>query len=298
MKVHLLSLFLWISVLLGSGYYSAYGREIMDATHIRVQLVDKPKRIVTLAPSLSELVAEILGDELDRIVGVSEYSDYPPKMRDRPSIGPYHQFNIEKIVSLKPDLVLATTDGNPSDKILYLRELGMPVVTVATGNFKEMEESIRLVAEALGVSQRGTQIVDQLKTGIERVRDKSKLHSKLRVMLQVGADPLVVVGKQSFLHSALEVTGATNLYSDAKDHYPRPSIEDVLSRDPDVIVILALGDTMEPYLNMAKKWNQFVKMKAVSQHKVYILKSDPLLRPTLRFLEGLSVLNRTLYGKN
>src|SRR5262245_40620061 len=105
-------------LLLFSSWCSA--REITDATQTKVVLVDRPNRIVTLSPSLGELAADLLGDNLDRLVGVSEFTDYPPALKKVNSVGPYHQFNLERVLALKPDLVLATLDGNPRDRVLHL----------------------------------------------------------------------------------------------------------------------------------------------------------------------------------
>src|SRR4051812_45152654 len=89
-----------------------------------------PKRIVTLAPSLGELASDLLGPELDRIVGVSEFTDYPPTLSKIPSIGPYVRINVEKVLSLKPDLVLGTVSGNSKEQVEQLIALGLHVLTV------------------------------------------------------------------------------------------------------------------------------------------------------------------------
>ena len=298
-SLHFLNrLFLVISFLgLCVSGHSLRAAEIVDYTGVRVKLVETPKRIVTLAPSLAELVVDLLDDGFDRLVGVSEYSDYPPTLKKLPSIGPYHRFNLEKVVSLKPDLVLATFDGNSKDQVLHLKELGIPVVVVGTESFKEIQDSIKLVERSLGRESRGIQMANQFKAGIEQLEKKGRTRKgpPLRVMLQVGDQPLVVVGNKSFLHSALETIGARNIFFDTQSRYPKPSLEEVLKRDPDVIVVIALGEEIQTYQEMAERWKRFSQLKAVINKRVYVLKSDGLLRPTLRFLEGLSLLERLLY---
>ena len=271
-------------------------REIRDASQVNVTVTDHPKRIVTLAPSLSELAADVLGESLDRIVGVSEYSDYPPGLKKVPSVGPYHLFNLEKVVALKPDLVLATLDGNSKDQVQHLREVGLSVIVVSTQNISEIEESMKLVSTALGKPEVGPQMIGQLRAGLQRFRGRARLRSPVRVMLQLGDGPLIVVGRKSFLHSALETVGALNIYADADAHYPKPALEDVLSRNPDFILILALGENLVPFQFMADRWKQMSGLKAVKSHHVSVLKGDPLLRPSLRILEGLALLERSIYG--
>ena len=275
----------------------ASAREVRDATQTTVTLKPVPRRVVTLAPSLAETVSEILGDALDRIVGVSEYTDYPAILKKRESIGPFFKVNLEKIMALKPDLVLATTDGNSKEQIGHLRELGMPVIVVSTASFKEIEESIRLVGQALGSPERGEQVASQLHRGVEHIRERAKTHPKRRVLLQLGDEPIVVAGKNTFLNEAVQAVGATNLYGDVNSSYPRPSLEDIVMRNAEVIVIFAMGADQKPYYSMASHWLQFPTILAVKERHVHIVQGDTILRPSLRLLEGLSLLEGSIYGK-
>lgn len=269
--------------------------EIHDASGAQVRLKSRPKRIVTLAPSLGELVADFSGADFGRIVGVSEFTDYPPALKKKKSIGPYHRFSLESVVSLKPDLVLATHDGNSKDQVLHLRELGIPVVVVASGDFAEVESSMRLVAKAIGLPKEGERMAQRFREGLEhlslRARQQRQRKGSPRVLLQLSERPLVVAGGKSFLHSALEALGAVNVYGEMASRYPQPSIEDAVSRDPDVIVALSMGD---PALML---WKSFPQMKAVKESRLRTVAADSLARPTLRLLEGLALLEKAIYEK-
>jgi len=277
---------------------STYAREILDASGTKVTLPDRPQRVITLIPSLGELAASFMEGELDHLIGVSEYTDYPPALQKLSSVGSYVHLNLEKILSMKPDLVLGTLDGNRKDEIQHLRELHVPIVLVKTGNFLEMYDSIQLVATVLDKSNEGKLMLKKLSQGLRQLRERGKTHVSKKVMLQVGDDPLTVAGKKSFLHDAITQVGVSNVYADADVHYPKPSLEDVLSRDPDFIVVAALGADLAPYLKMVKKWNQFSRLSAVKNNRVILLKSDALLRPTARILEGLAQFEQAIYGKN
>ena len=262
-----------------------------------VKLHEHPQRIVTLLPSLGELAADIAGQELSRIVGVSEYTDYPPALKHVESIGPYHRFSVEKVLSLKPDLVLASSDGNSKDQVMRLRELGIPVVVIRTENFAQIEESMIKVAQAMGQEGRGRQMAEQLRTGIQRVRERSLKRSgtPLKVLIQIGDDPLVVAGGNTFLQEALEAIGARNPYARASVHYPRPSLEDVIQQKPDVIIVLSLGQDKRIFEIMARRWSQHPAIPAVKNKRVHLIEDDALLRPTLRLLEGLALLEKRVY---
>lgn len=275
---------------------SAYAREVIDSTGVKVAVTDNPRRIVTLAPSLGELLSDLYSDELGRIVGVSDYTDYPPALKKVESVGPYPRINLEKVVVLKPDVVFATFDGNSKEQILHLRDLKVPVVVVKTQSLQEIYESIRIVSFAVGQSRNGENIINQLKVGISHLSSVTA-QPKKKVFLQLGDDPIITVGKAAFLNEILEIAGASNIYSDIKQSYPRPSREDVVSRNPDVIIVLALNANLPIFVRMANKWKSFLNMKAIENRSVHILKSDALLRPTLRLLEGIESLKKAIYEK-
>src|SRR5207237_1090052 len=154
-----------------------------------------------------------------------------------------------------------------------------------------------LVAEALGVPERGKAMAHQLKTGIERIKQKAALKARarqgsppvpLKILLQLGDSPLVVAGRKSFLQEGLEIIATQNIYGDVEASYPRPSIEDVLKKNPDVIAVIGMGPDLKQYQEMANRWTQFSHLNAVKNKKVFVVRSDALVRPTLRLLEGLS----------
>ncbi len=270
---------------------------VQDALGKEVTLVARPMRVVTLVPSLGELAADLVGDELERIVGVSELTDYPPALKKTTSIGRYDRFNIERVLSLKPDLVLATFDGNHRDQIERLRELKIPVVVVSTKNFDEVEKSMILVGDALGDKARGEAFAARFRAGLSHLKKEasaSKTHP--RVMMQVGTEPLVVVGGNTFLNEALELLEAKNVYGDRKEGYPRPALEDAVHRNPDQILVLAMSPDDTTLADAVKGWDRFPRMKAVKDKRVQLLKADALIRPSLRLLEGLSILNKALRG--
>lgn len=272
---------------------AAAAYEVTDALGAKVEIARAPSRIVTLAPSLGELAADVAGDRLERIVGVSEYTDYPPSLKHVTSIGPYNHVNLELIASLKPDLVLATKDGNARDQIEHLRELGVPVVVVATENFSGVADSMKLVARAMGDATEGEHMAARFTEGLAKAAGKP---SGRRVLLQLGDDPLIVAGKRAFLNDALTTVGAANLYGDLSEPYPRPSLEDAVSRDPDTILVLALGGDEAAFQRMAAAWARFPKLAAVKQKRVRVLRADALLRPSMRLLEGLSLLKAAING--
>jgi len=117
---------------------------------------------------------------------------------------------------------------------------------------------------------------------------------KKSILIQVGSRPLVVVGGNSYLNDAIETLGCKNVYSDLKQAYPRPSIEDVISRNPDTILILAMNDKKNLYEGWTKEWKGFERLKATQNQRIFVFRSDALMRPSLRWTEGLQALHQAL----
>lgn len=275
-------------------------RDLIDATQTRVFVPDFPVRIVTLAPSLGELVADFLSADLSRLVGVSEYSDYPPSLKKKASIGPFHQINLEAIVALKPDVVLATTDGNPKDEVDHLRELGVSVVVVESDSFLKIADSMVLVGTAVGDPAAGAQMATHFKEQLSALVANSKKRSageRPQVLLQLGDDPLVVAGGISFLGQALQELGILNVYAVSPKKYPSPSLEDVVAKNPDVIITMDMGQDKQRTQASLRKWKTLKSINAVKRGHVLPLSSDELLRPTLRLLDGLQKLENKIYVK-
>ncbi|OFY98480.1 MAG: hypothetical protein A2Z97_03845 [Bdellovibrionales bacterium GWB1_52_6] len=275
----------------------SFARDITDSIGEQVRINDQPQRVVALIPSLAELTADLLDHSLEKIVGVSEFSDYPPALKKFASVGPYNRVSIEKIVSLRPDLVLASFNGNAKEQVAHLRELKIPVVVVKTDTFDEVEESMRLIGAALGRKEQGAAMAQAFRTGISKIKARGKTRTSVpKVMLQVGDSPLVVAGGENILNECLGAVGAENIYSDSRLSYPRPSVEDVLHRRPDAILVLQLSDSASSRASAAR-WDEFKKIPAVANSKVAIIADQGLLRPTLRMIEGLLLLEKRIWGE-
>lgn len=273
--------------------------EVVDALGYKTRIaVEHPSRIVTLMPSLGEIVAGLSGDQVDRIVGVSAYSDYPVSLHGIKMIATAMQVNLEDVVALHPDLILAAADGNPKDQLDHLRELGLPVVMVNSASFHDLEQSITLTALAMGERERGQAMLSRLLAGMAQIEGHARvrgLHPS--VLFQVGDDPLIVVGRKSFLNEAIELVGARNIFADLASGYPRPGLEEVLKRDPEVIVIPVEKIDSDSARQALAFWSRFPKLKALSTKHVRVFPSGTLLRPTPRILDGLIALEHAIYGK-
>jgi iron complex transport system substrate-binding protein len=269
---------------------------VTDATGIETIFKKTPKRVVPLQPSLAEL-ADRIGVGASEIVGVSAYTDFPKALKSKPQVGSYVKPNLESIVALHPDLVLASRDGTPKELVLRLRKLGVPVVTVQTETIAGLREAYPILGAALGKSESAERALSDFDQEIEKIRERAKSRKSLRVLLQVGEDPLVVAAGKTFLNEGLKILGAINIYPDSKKTYPRVSVEDVLKKNPEAIVLVGMGEDIRQFERAEKRWGSFPDLAATRNKRVVLLRSDELVRPGPRFPVGLEKLERAIFKK-
>lgn len=199
-----------------------------------------PERIVCLAPSYDEILIE-LGLQ-DKIVGTTTSSDYLPEVKHVERIGLYIKPNIEKIISLKPDLVLAADFAGQQLTAKQLSLLGIRVMTAdesrgVDGIFAITEQ----IGKLAGVSIRTEDLLARMKAMVELIKRKTEGLVRPRVYVETGYDPMFTCGRGSFIHELIEIAGGKNIAGELAYHFPRVSSEFIISRDPDVIILPYMG---------------------------------------------------------
>jgi ABC-type Fe3+-hydroxamate transport system substrate-binding protein len=252
----------------------------------------KPLRMVALSPLLSEWTAEILGCEetKKRLVGVSEFSDHPSCLKGIPEIGPYHRISVERVLALRPDLVLASEEYN-REQAARLTGLGLKVVILPKEGFRSMPSWIRHLGEVLGEAGRANrqaQLWDGFLRGFEKRKQRSRVR---RVFVEIQHDPLIGLGGGSFLSEALSAVGLQNVFAKSTEGYPRLSTEAVLRADPEEIHILDLRGHEAEFDAARKDWMRFPGVRAVKNRRIFRLPGEDFARCTPRLLNALKRLN-------
>jgi ABC-type Fe3+-hydroxamate transport system substrate-binding protein len=248
-----------------------------------------PDRMVTLSPLLSEWVGELIGcdEAVKRIVGVSDYSDFPGCLSGKPSVGPYHRVSIEKVISLRPDLVLASQEYN-REAIVRLRSLGIRVEILPKEGFRTMPAWIERLGAVLGARAEARRASESWGA---RIREFETLKRRGRkVFIEVQHDPLITVGADSFLDEAYRAMGFLNVFHDQREGYPRVSREAVLKADPDEIHILDLRGREKEFEQSRHSWERFPRLKAVRDRRIIRLPGEDFARCTPRLLRALKGL--------
>mgnify|MGYP000875000171 FL=1 len=238
------------------------------------------ERVVSLAPSLSEIVVEL--GAADLLVGVLDGGDRPAALATVPSVGQYVQLNMERLLSLKPDLILLWPGSINSAQRDQLQRLSIPVYVAEPHSLEQLTTQVQAIAEQLGRADTGRQLAAQLRQRLAQLRQRYQRAKPLRVFYQVWNRPLYTVGGGQIISDALSVCGARNVFDDLKLPAPQVSIESVLQRNPEVILA---GD--QPQLEAWKAWPQ---VAAVAQGRLLLVPDKGLERPSGQMLEALARL--------
>ena len=236
-----------------------------------------PERIVSLAPSTTEILfAAGLGE---KIVGVTNFCDYPEEAKRKPKIGGMSNPSLEAVVSLKPDIVLMTTDGNPQEFALKLHSLKIKTFVFESLTIAELPDGIRKMGAALDEKEK----FNALASDIEQTMDKFKAHSTAygkKVLFIVWPEPLIVAGHRTAADDAIALLGGINIAGDAAGRYPKYSIEEIFHQSPDIIFV-GKGMSGKGPDDMRKLagslLDRIANVPAVKNNRVYFV-SDSLFR--------------------
>ncbi len=251
-----------------------------------------PKKIVSLAPNITEILFALGLDE--EIVGVSIHCNYPEKAKSRPRVGTYLSVDFERIVNLRPDLIIATGAGNPKDVVERLEELGLQTYVVFPKNFDGILQSIIHIGQAVDREKQASMIIQNMESRKERIVRLTRRLNKPKVFFQIGEAPIFTVGKGSFGDNLINLAGGENIAGNEKEMYPRWGIEEILKRSPDVIIISSMNPKGD-YDRVLKEWERWKVISAVRNRRIHLINSDLVDRPSPRIIEGLEEVARILH---
>ena len=276
-----------------TGLFSSSDAETFrDSLNREITLDRPPARIVSLAPSLTEILFYLgLGDQ---VAGVTKFSYYPPEAMQKPKVGSYIDLNVEKIISLSPDIVISTVDGNQPGVIELLEQAGIPVFVVNPRNVLKVIETVVDIGRLCGIPEKGDLLSRELKHRVERVQAKIQNREKPLVFLQINLRPIMTVNKNTFHQDLIHLAGGRNMARDEPITYPRISIEEVIRKKPDVIIISSMerGGGFE---KMKQEWLKWPSIPAVKNNRVYLIDSDLIDRPSPRIVDGLEAMARIIH---
>ncbi len=253
---------------------------VVDDAGRTLELSRPPQRIVTLAPHLTELLFAVGAGA--QVVGVDSASDHPRAARTLPRVGDAHRLNFERILALKPDLVVVWLDGQRAADLHRLGSLGMPVLRTRATRLDDVARLLQVLGEATGHAAAGEDAARDFTAGLAALKRARRV--PLPVFYQVWDRPLMTVGGRHWISEALALCGARNVFADLGAAAPVVSREAVLQRAPALIV----GGSDGPGLR--RDWMKFTSLPATQRNAFARVDADRLHRPTLRLLEGIAEL--------
>ncbi len=267
--------------------------KIKDALNNTLSLYDEPKRIVSLAPNLTEILFAIGAQ--NKIVGVSNYSNYPEEAKKFPKVGGFFNPSIEKIFALSPQVVLIAR-GTPLSVINKLRSLGIHVFTSDPKTINDIYKLIITIGKITGNVKQSITLVNKMKSKEKAILEKTKNipdSKRLKVYVEIWNNPKMSAGKGTFIDSLIKEAGGINIAENAKGSWPVMSDEYIIKSNPDVIILLYKGSAKQ--IESRPGWNT---INAVKNHRIYIENPDIFERPGPRIIQALAKLYSILYGNN
>ena len=271
-------------VLLGFLPFTAFADiHLKGADGVEVVLAAPAQRVVSLAPDLSELIYDVgAGDTLK---GAVEYSDYPAAAKQVPRVGDAFHVDLEKLVALKPDLVLVWQGGTPQALIEKLRGLKLTVLSLGTHELPDIASNLQTLGIATGHADAAELAAQDYRTRLGALRRSYADKPPLKVFYEISAKPLFTVGGAQSISRLIEVCGGRNVFADLSELAPAVSLEAALARDPQVIVTgdgEGEGDVDQRF----KDWQRWPNLAAVKQGNFVTLNDDWVSRSTPRLLDA------------
>jgi iron complex transport system substrate-binding protein len=262
-------------------------RAVTDETGRSVIVIPAPQRIVSLAPGITETLYALGLD--DKIAGVTTFCDWPAPARKKPRIGGFTNPSIEKIVSLKPDLIIATADGNRKDTVEQLERLGLPVYVTNPADTNGVLKSILHIGEITSRERDAGILVEKLQKRLNNITRQIRRKNKPRVFFQLGLEPVITASKGTLINEVIERAGGVNIASHDTARYPVYSTEGIIGVSPEIIVFAPMINDKN-FAAVKRFWQKFGEIPAVKNNKIYPINADLINRASPRIIDAVEIM--------
>jgi iron complex transport system substrate-binding protein len=248
------------------------------------------QRIVSLAPAITETLFALGAGP--QVVGVSQYCDYPPEVLELPKIGTFLTPNIEAIAGLRPTIVIGLQNSSELREVRALKAMGYRTLMVNDDSIAGIEASIRTIGEAIGRAQNAHALIERIDLNVAAIEERLRVVPERRVLMVVGHQPMVAVGRGTYLDELLTMARATNIAAGSDQTWPRLSLEYIIATRPEVILDGQMGtDPSSP----STFWAKYPSIPAVRDHRVTGYPEDPTLHPGPRIVQTLDLLAHLIH---
>ena len=270
----------------------ALGEVIVDALGDTITLERPPERVVSLAPNLTEIIYAI--GEQDRLVGVTEFCDYPPEASEKPRVAGFNIMNLEAVVATNPGLIVSNRGNEPQD-LEALRRMGIPVFTFRIDSLPALADAAEALGALLGASHAADSAAASWRSRVGSIERRVALvppSARPRVFFGGTDEPIYSVGPGSYIHDVIIRAGGRNVFEDIGTSWPRVDLETLVARDPDVLVISYMigAPEREAIVERLRELPGWRSLRAVRGGRVVTV-GDEIMRPGPRLIGVLEQLN-------
>jgi len=257
---------------------------VIDDDNNTVTFDGPAKRIISLSPHATELLFS--AGATNQIVAVVNYSDYPPQAKKIPRIGSYKKIDLESVVKLNPDLIIAWNSGGPEQQISDLRKLGFKLYFSEPRTFEDVASNIKNMGKILGTSGIADSNASTYLKELTRLQKKYNNLKQVNVFYQVWNKPLMTINNGHLISNVIEFCGGYNVFADATIRAPKVGIESVIEKNPQAIII-GMSDNRKDWV---EPWFQWRSINAVKNKHVYSVNADLIVRQGPRILQGAELV--------
>lgn len=255
----------------------------------QVDLSIRPTRVVSLNPTTTEIIYAIGAQS--RLIGRSHWDNWPAAAKLKPELGDGIRPNVERLIAAAPDVVILYATEANRDAATRLAHAGIATISLRINTVQQFDRATRLLARVLGDSLAGAVVADSVEQSLARVRSATRDLPHPTVVWRLADRPAIVVGGGSFMNEMLQAAGATNLYAQIAEPSPVVSIEDIVTRNPDVVIV---GGDIGTSVTSLGPWNA---VPAVRRGKVISVSSDLVARPSVQMGAAAWALARALHPR-
>lgn len=272
------------------------GFTVIDSSGKTVEFSAIPQRIVSISPSNTELLFAVGGG--DKVVGVTDWCNYPPEAQTKEKVGGFSvkSLSVEKVISLNPDVVLGDSSMH-AEVAPIIEASGIPVLLIEAGDFEEMYSNILIAGKVTAREAEARELTASLRERVSAVRDGAAEiddSEKKHVFWEIYDNPLMTAGSETFIGQLITTAGGINIFADAEGSWPKVSTEELISRDPDVIISSNShgGELKREDVIARPGWSQ---LTAIQNDQLFLIGEDKVSRPGPRLIDGLEQVAEILY---
>jgi iron complex transport system substrate-binding protein len=256
-----------------------------DVGGVTIRLAAPAKRIVSLAPHITELLFAAGAGE--RVVGNVDYGDYPPAAKALPKVGGYSRLDLEAIVALKPDLVMGWESGNAPASVAGLRAMGVKVYLSQPNRIEDVAGELELIGRLAGTETTANAVAAAFRERYARLTARYSQRPAVPMFYQIWKQPLMTVNGKQIISDAIRVCGGRNVFAQLPILAPTVTVEAVIAANPEAIVASGMGDARPEWLDDWKRWTT---LAAVAKDNLYFVPPELIQRHTPRILDGTEKL--------